>query len=187
MNRELFRKMVKWFGLLLLFHLMSMILFGVIFSSSVARMIDDKLQTRVNLTVLIYNIAVFVIFSIVHSKIESSFSEYKKGIKETVRANEFSALKYFKATFLKEHLIRLGIYFAFQLPFLVFCLIFGVELQYPTMFEQFYITETGFYLVTGSALLGLLLNTVVFGIIFSLIRALFVFITKKDVEKDIMN
>lgn len=187
MNRDLFRKMVKWLGLLLLLHLMSMILFGVIFSSSVARMIDDKLQARANLTVLIYNIAVFVIFSIVYSKIESSFSEYKKGIKETVRANEFSTLNYFKATFLKENLIRLGIYFVFQLPFLIFCLIFGVTLQYPTTFEQFYIAETGFYLITGSALLGILLNTSVFGIIFTLIRALFVFITKKDVEKDIMH
>ena len=187
MKRDTFRSMVKWFGLLLLFHLMSMILFGVLFSSSVAQMVDDKLQIRANLTVLIYNIVVFVIFSVVYSKIESSFSEYKKGIKETVRENEFSTVNYFKENFLKEHLIRLGIYFAFQLPFLVFCLIFGVELQYPTTFEQFYIAETGFYLVTGSALLGILLNTLVFGINFTLIRALFVFITKKDVEKDILH
>ena len=187
MNRDVFRSMVKWFGLLLLFHLMSMILFGLLFSSSVAQMVDDKLQPRANATILIYDIVVFVIFSVVFSKIESSFSEYKKGIKDRVRENKFSVVEYFKQNFLKEHLIRLGIYFAFQLPFLVFCLVFGVELQYPTMFEQFYIAETGFYLATGSALLGLLLNTVVFGMIFSLIRILFVFITKKDVEKDIMH
>ena len=74
----------------------------------------------------------------------------------------------------------------FQIPFLIFYAAFGMSLTQPLVFETFYVMDAGSYLLTGSAILGVLLNTLVFALIYTGIRLLFVFITKKDVEQDII-
>ena len=187
MEKRLFRRMVKWFGILLLAHFLAMLVFGIILSTSVTQMVvEDELLGRAKRTVFIYDLVVFVIASIVYSSIEVSFNEHKKMIKDAVREEGFDFREFLKATYLKDHLIRLGIYAAFQIPYLIFFAVWGAEFQYPTTFEQFYIMDTGAYALTGIAILGFLINILVFGTVFTLTRLLFIFLTKRDQEKNIM-
>lgn len=182
MKQNLFKKSVNWLGLLIIAHIASMIIFGIAFSSSVAYMSEDQ-PTRAKFLVFVYNIVFDVLFVLIFSKGEMSFVEYRKAIKESIKDNSFTVLKYFKTVMLKEHLAKLGVFMAFQIPFVIFFSIWGLSLQVPTMFEQFYYMDAGSYILTNSAILGWILNTVLFGIVCTIIRILFVSLTKRDLEK----
>lgn len=185
MKQRLFKKSVNWLGLLIIAHIVSMIIFGLAFSSSVAYMSEDQ-PTRAKILVLLYNIIFDVLFVSLFSKFETSYTEFRKSVKDSIKEGSFSVLKYFKTVMLKEHLIKIGIFMAFQIPFVIFFSIWGVSLQIPIMFEQFYYMDAGFYILTNSAILGWLLNTLLFGIICTLVRIFFVFLTKRYVEKEII-
>lgn len=185
MDRNLFKSMVKWLGILILAHIASMLIFGIVFSGSIGYLYEDE-PTRAKIFVVIYNIVFDAIFVALCSKLESSYVEYRKTMKESLKNNSFSVLGHFKTAFFKEHIIKIAIFMAFQIPFVIFFSLFGISLQYPIVFEQFYYMDAGCYMLTGSAILGWLLNTIIFGVIFTLIRLLFIIITKKDVEKDII-
>ena len=64
-------------------------------------------------------------------------------------------------------------------------LLVGLFLYAPIFLSKFYIMDAGFYLMTGSALLGFLLNTLLFGAIYTVIRLLFILLTKKNMEKEL--
>ena len=187
MEQRLFRKMVKWVGFLILAHIVSMIIFGLFISNSIVAMIEDEMVTRAKTVMMIFNVASFIVLSVVYSKIEASFVEYRNPIKERVKSGEFSVLQYFKEVYLREHLISMSLYAAFQIPFCVFYAILGLDFKYPTVFEQFYIMNAGPYFGTASAILGVLLNALLFGLIFTVVRILFIAITQKDVQKHIIS
>lgn len=184
MDRNLFRKNVKWLGLLIIAHVVAMIIFGLAFSSSLAHMSEDQ-PTRAKILVLAYNIVFDTLFVLIFSKGEMSYIEYRKSIKEAIKTKSFTVLKHFKTVMLKEHLSKLGVFMAFQIPFVIFFSILGLSLQNPSIFEQFYYMDAGCYILTNSAILGWILNTLLFGFICTLVRILLVFLTKKDLEKDI--
>ena len=185
MEQRLFRKMVKWVGFLMLAHIVSMIIFGLFISNSIVAMIEDEMVARAKTVMMIFNVAAFAVLSVVYSKIEASFVEYRNPIKERLKAGEFSVPQYFKEVYLKEHFISLLLYVVFQMPFCVFYAILGMDFKYPTALEQFYIMNAGSYFATASAILGILLNMLLFGLIFTAMRILFITITKKDVQKHI--
>lgn len=186
MNQQLFKKAVKWLGILIIAHIVSMIVFGLFFSGSLATMSEEE-PMRAKVFVFVYNIIFDTLFVLLFSKIEMSYVEYRKLMKDSIKAKNFSVLNYFRTVMLKEHIVKLGIFMALQIPFVVFFSIFGISLRLPIMFEQFYYMDAGSYILTNSAILGWLLNTLVFGIICTLVRIFFVFLTKKDIEKDIID
>ena len=184
MNIQLFKKSVRWFIILAIVHLISMILAYITISSSMPYIVEEA-PHRVIPLVLSFNIIFDAVFVLIYTKIETSYIDYRKSIKEMLKSGEFSLLDHFKKVYLKEHLIETLLFFIFQLPFVIFFAIWGVELQYPTTFEQFYFMDIGCYALTGSAIFGWLLNTLMFGGIFTLLRIFIIHLTKKSVEKDL--
>ncbi len=185
MKRELFRKAVRWFGALIAAHLVSMILFGIALSGSIAYMIVE-LPTRAKVIILIYNIVFDALFVLLCQKITSSDVSYRKSIRDAIKANTFSVIDYFKTDLLKEHLVKIGVFMAFQIPFVIFFAIFGLAVQLPTTFEEFYFMDAATYLITNSAIFGWILNTILFGIVFTLVRLLSLQHTKKELQQDIV-
>ena len=183
---NLFKKSIKWLGLLIVVHVVSMLIFGLAFSTMVAQMAEYE-PIRAKLFVLIYNVIFDALFLAFWLNWETSYIDYRKSLREFIRKEKFSIVNYFKKTILKETLIKMCIFLAFQIPFAIFFAVLGMALQYPTMFDQFYIADAGFYLLTNSAILGIVLNTVLFSVIFTAITVVFTFKAKKEVEEDMVD
>ncbi len=185
MNRELYRTAVKWLGVLALAHLVSMIIFGIAFSGSIGYMFEE-MPKRARLFVLMYDIIFDALFCALYFKFETADADYRRSIKNYLRENKFSMLKYFKTEVKKDHLAKLITFMVLQLPFVAFFALFGIEVYVPTIFEQFYYMDAAFYIITGSALLGLILNTLMFAVVCTLVRMLFIRLTKKYVEENMI-
>ncbi len=185
MNKELFRSSVRWVGLLLLAHLVAMLIFGLTVSQAVATMLMDieDYSARAYRTIFIYDTVFLLIFTLVFSRIGASYYEYRKTLREAIKQENFSAFKFYKQTRLKEHLVKVGIFAAFQLPFTVFFACWGLDVVNITGFEQFYILEAGSYAMTGSWILGFLLSVAVFALIHLGLNFALILINKRTMER----
>ena len=181
MSRTTFRKAINWLGILLIAHIASLIVFSLMMSGSVAEISIYDLP-RANRSVLTFGIAFDIAFAFLYYKLKTSFVDYQKNFKDTLRAEDYSFSKYFKEEILKEQIVMSVVFALFQIPFVIFYAIWGMSLLYPILFEQFYIMDSGSYLISNSALIGWLLNTLVFTVIFLAVRLFFFAIMKKDIE-----
>ena len=185
MNRELYRTAVKWLGILALAHLVSMIIFGIAFSGSIGYMFEE-MPKRARVFVLMYDLIFDALFCALYFKFETADVDYRRSVRNYLKANKFSMWGYFKTEIKKDHLAKIITFMLFQIPFVAFFALFGIEVYVPTIFEQFYYMDAAFYIITGSALLGLILNTLMFAVVFTLVRMLFIRLTKKYVEEDMI-
>ncbi len=182
MKKEIFRKCVKWGGILALAHVIAMFAYGLLLSNAVTYMWIDS-PVRAMLTLIAFNIFVDAFLVALISKFETSYVEYRTSIKEALRSGEFSIVSYFKEHILKETLLRMAVGVIFQIPYMIFFSIFGFAFGGAMGIEQFYIMDSGFYLLTGSAILGVILKAIVFGIVNAGVSAIFVMLTRKSVEE----
>jgi hypothetical protein len=184
MNKSLFKKEFRWFGILIIAHVVSMIISLIFISNFVPEMAEETPE-KAKTVILIFDIVMFALLSAIYSYTETSYIAYRKSVKEMLRDNSFSVIRHFKKDYLKAHLIEIGIFMVSQIPFVIFFAIWGFELQYPTAFEKFYIMDVGSFALTNSAILGWLLNTLLFGVVYTLFRILAIYLTKRSVEKDL--
>ena len=182
MKNTSFRKAIQWLGLIALMHAAAMLVYIIFLSGSISRALTDNPEHVAETILGIY--AIFdILFLCYRSKVDTSYVDYRKAMKDDVKAGTFSLKKYFDV---KEHAVRIGVFAAFQLPFvIIFALTKDLFLYAPIFLSKFYIMDAGFYLMTGSALLGFLLNTLLFGAIYTVIRLLFILLTKKNMEKEL--
>ena len=186
MTNKLFRKLVKWLGLIIVMHIVAMIIFGMMFSSMVAQMMEYELAvTRGKLTMLGFDILFFLIFMIITVKSEMSFLEYRRELKNAINDESFSSLSYYKNNFLKEHILKLVILIVFQLPLTLFYNFFGYMFDQITGFEQFYALDAGAYVLTESSILGLLVNILIFGVLIFVSWWTVFLLTKKGIQRDL--
>ncbi len=180
MKHESFRKAIQWLGLIALMHAIAMAFYVCIMSAQILQMTNDA-PLRAKMALLGFNAVFDILFLCYRSKVDTSYIDYRKAMKDDVKAGTFSLKSHFDV---KEHAIRIGIFAAFQLPFvIIFALTKDLFLYVPIFFSKFYIMDAGFYLATGSALLGFLLNTLLFGAIYTVIKLLFILLTKRNMEK----
>ncbi len=182
MKKEIFRKCVKWVGVLALAHIISMFAYGLLLSNAVTYMWLDA-PGRAMLTLIGFNVFVDAFLIALISKFETSYIEYRTSIKEALRNGEFSVIKYLKENILKETLLRMAVGVIFQIPYMIFFSIFGFAFGGAMGIEQFYIMDSGFYLLTGSAILGVILKVLVFGIVNAGVSVIFLVLTRKNVEE----
>ena len=185
MKRELIKGGIRWFLILLVIHLVGMLFYAIILSSSVMQLMAEEEAGKAYSAVLWFGIILNVIVSIAYTKVETTYVDYRKELKESLRA-EKGVIDIWKEKHLGEDLIKIGVYLVMQIPLVIFCAVIKYSLTASLFFEDFYVMNVGWYLVTGSPLLGVLLDTVVFGAIFFAARLLFTFLTVRDVKKDMV-
>ena len=187
MDRELFRKCVRWFGLVVIAHFVAMIFYGLIFSDGIARMIENG-DPKVSGFLFWYNVFFDVLFVALCLKFGLTFDDraHRNSIKDRIKNGELSAIKCFKEIMLKEYLFKTGVFAAIQLPFLLFVTIWELSLLYPTPFERFYVMDAGSYMLVGIPILGWLLNTVMFAAVFFVMLMLYISIIQKDIKRELM-
>ena len=182
MNFDLFRKNVKWAGLMFLTHIGTMIVFAIFMSSGLARLEENDLIHTAHTNALLTDIVIWTIFSIFYFKISSTFTDYRRAVKESMNENRFSILSCYKKNFLREDIWKMAILAAFQLPFMAFFAIAEVSYLASTIIDRFYILEAGFYGTSGSALAGWLICTVTYAVIFFIFRIIFLATTARSIK-----
>ncbi len=180
MKKLSFRKMIQWLGLLALAHLVGMIFFGVALSSSIAHMAEE-IPVRAVRTLLWYGIIFNAIFFGYMARGDMQYTEFQKAMREDVRAGRFSLRQYF---YIKEYAVKMGIAMALQIPFVIFFAIFGMPLQFTPLFAQFYAIDAGCYVLTGSAILGWILNGLLFSAIYALVKVVLLLWKKRQILRD---
>ena len=185
MSHELFRKTVKWVGILILAHLAAMILFAIIVAGSAESVAKDSPADAYGM-VLTFDLIFYAIFVIFIGKLETSYAEYYRNLKNAMKEEGFSLIGYYKQNFLKEQLVKAAAMSVFHLPFAVFYQLLGFSLTATTTFEQFYILDAGFYGVAGSSILGFLLCTLVTAVIFLGVKILLYVIDCYQQKKDLI-
>ena len=188
MNRELFRRCVRWFGLVLIAHLVAMIFYGILFSDSIARLIEEG-DPKAAAFVFWYNVFFDIFFVVICLKFGLSFDDrdHRNVIKESIKNGELSPLRCFKTLMLKEYAFKTGVFAVIQLPFLIFVAIWGLSLQYPTPFERFYVMDAGGYMLLGIPILGWILNTLMFAAVFAVTILVYIIILQRDIKRELMS
>ena len=182
MSIATFRKAINWLGILVIAHIAALIFFSLMLSGSVAE-ISVNYPLRANRTVLTFDIVFDIIFAFMYFKIKTSYVNYQKSFKELLKFDDFSFFKYFKGEFLTEQLVMTTVFALFQLPFVMFYAIWEMSLLHPILLEQIYVMDAGAYLISGSAWLGLILNTLIFTVIFLTVRLFFFITMKRELKK----
>ncbi len=185
-KRNLLKHAIKFFCIVLLVHLVAMIAYGLIWSSSVTQMIViDEDLARAYSSVFWFGILVCAVFSLIYTKADISYVDYRKDLKESLREGK-SLWQIFRETHLSKDLVKVGVFAIVQIPFLIFLFIVKMSLIMPLFIESFYIMNAGSYLITGFPLFGILLDTFLFGVIFFAFRLLFLFFACRDVKKEMV-
>ena len=187
MKPSFFRILVKWVGLLLVIHLVAMIAFGIVLSGIVGQMLGDPTTVlRGKITFLAFDVIFFFIAIFIYEKAEMSLAEYRRNLRNRLKEDGFSSLDYYKSESMRLHIWKLALVVVFQLPFALFFNSFGYVFDNITSFEQFYALDAGAYVATGSAILGILINAVLFGI--ALLGAWWCafLITKRSLKEDMI-
>ena len=183
MNRELFRKNVRWAGIVLLVHIGAIIVFGIFFSATLEKFEDNDLINLAHQRALWGDLELWTIFSVFYFKISSTFTDHRRLLKESMKEDGFSVFGYYKKQHLREDIWRMAILAAFQIPFMVFFAFAGISYLYSTPIDKFYILEAGFYGVSGSSIIGLISSTLTFSLIYLAFRFLFLLITVRSIKK----
>lgn len=164
MRQAVFKKMVHWLGLVLLFFCIGA-LFKALFLQG---MIVDSLQyddgaafVITLLLALVFPIVLCLSYGI-HVGRES---ETRRLTVKLLHSEAFDRRQFWKDNG-RENLLRTAIYLAAQLPMLIFCSIFSYSFDYQIFIESFYAGTAGFYIMTPIPLIGWLISGVyLFGLL----------------------
>ena len=169
LTRDEIKALIKsgaiWVGVMIGWRLLTMILWSMFFGST----IDDELSYDVGtsesrfVTVLSSFISMVLLAIVSNVTFARNNGDARRALVEASREEGFSLMKYFKK-FIPLHIVYVGIYVLTQLIFCGFFAAFGFRYNAATggtLIERFHVADSGFYLLTNSALLGLLLNIIV--------------------------
>ncbi len=181
---------MKWLGLVLLFHFVVMIVYNIFLKSYVAA-VGSQNAGEARMTMLFFSVIVPPIILLIKEKISSSMIEYRRVLKLAMKEEGFSVIKYFKENFLTEMLWEIGVYGLVQLPFILLIMIPNPLITLLLMYmESFYMLEYGFYITTMFTvggipilLVGLILATLYFALVYIAIKFMFLALAKRDIEK----
>lgn len=175
MKYPMFRKMVQWVGLLVLAHLIAWIFYGILLSNTVAQMWEEAFGYVIS-TVLCYDVIFCALFFAYVARGDMQYTDFQKTMREDIKAGTFSIKQYFGV---KEYLIKLCVGAGFQIPFVILFAIVGRHIS------GFYVMDAGCYLLTNSAILGWVLNTVLFGTVYGAVKLLLLTLAKRKIKNDL--
>ena len=164
--------LLKWLGILVLAHLVCMLLYNMILSNTtydLAYDFPDDLSTP-NMLTWIFGAAFAVVLTLVLQRFDPLSSVCRTEIQKSMREGSFSVLSYWRTRYGGEFAAAMGLFVLMQLPFVSFFSSYGFSFMETTPLEYFFVMDAGAYLVTGSAVMGLLLNTLWLGLWLLVVR-----------------
>ncbi len=159
-RREEIRSLMKWFVTLIILHVLSALLYNIVFNRMARELATDRYESRAIFVVLVFGLAFLLVFCIWYALSQARYTEYRTALKNAMAEDSFTLFGYFRRNFVKINILRVIAYFIFQIPFMVFYAVLGFDPVYTTVVEKFYIIEVGFYELLGISPLGAVLNCV---------------------------
>lgn len=156
MSQALFKKLVRWFGLVLLFLAIAA-LFKAMFLQG---MIETSLEADdggAKIITILYALVFPIVLCLNFGLFVGRESETRRLTVKQMSHSEFDA----QAFWLDEIRLdawRVAVYLLAQLPMLIFCSLFTYAYDYQIIIETFYAGTAGFYVMTPVALIGWLLS-----------------------------
>lgn len=163
-----FRNGIKWLFALLIFHFVSFVIYSLLFAPPIKQMYGmDEERMRAYFAVLLFQCLFWAIMAFFWvTRWQMSYSDVRRDILAAAKEEGFSPLRYFCKVYMRDWAWRTAFYLVLQLPLTIFFANFGLALDDSiTAIEKFYIADAGFYGVTGSWVVGLLLSTLYFFIV----------------------
>lgn len=160
-----FRKGVNWLLFVAIFHFAGNIIYGAFFGNSAMILFDkDENYAKAYTLVLTFQLLFWLLVALIFIwRWQMSYSEVQREMKNAAKEEGFNPNRYFYNAFFKGWIWRTILYAVFQIPFLIFYAAFGLNLGNGMIgLERFYIASAGFYGVSGSFILGILLGTAYF-------------------------
>ena len=171
--------LMKWWGVLILGHTVAFLLFAMLFSNMTTELQMDGLLDRAYWITLIFDLVYWGIYLFLSERIASSAVENRRRIRAelTECGSVLSCIKRYHAS---DLLLRLGVFLFNQLPATFFFVSYPLSFEGISIIERLWIADAGFYAVTGSAFLGLLLITICVGFFMLVMRLIFL----KQIQTD---
>lgn len=163
--KALIRTGATWLVLLIVWRVVTMLVWSIFFGSTVQDEADHDVGTKTSAAVTIFTSFVSMIVLAVTNAVifARNNGDERRAFVEASREDGFSVIRYFER-YIPSYIVYIGFYVLTQLIFCGFFAAFGfryVASTGGTVLERFHIADAGFYLLTNSALLGLLLNIIV--------------------------
>ncbi len=171
MKPSFFRKLVKWALILLLTRLAAMIFFAVVLAR-IATPLAAERPFRVAVLCAAFSLLLQAVFAFYFTRTRLNTSYEVRQKIALYRGKERPFLLYLKDS-VGELCWMVGIFSVSQLPFTLFYALFGFSFTATTELEKLYIMDAGFYLLTGNAVLGFLLNLLSFALLVLLVHLFF--------------
>ena len=177
------KKYLIWAAVLIGVHIAFSLIYAFTLNTQVEQRWLYEDFAKAKTTVFIYGLIAQIVFSIVYTVSLMRDADQHKAITDSVKEQQ-KVLPFFKENYLKEILAGIAIYAALNIPYAIYFAVSTVDLANTHSFQKFYIAEMGMYLMTNNAIAGYLLSIVYFAVIFTLIRAAGVAITRKNIIKN---
>lgn len=156
MNQALFKKMVHWLGLVLLFFAIGAIFKALFLQGMIVESLeheDGAAKTITVLFALVFPITLCLNYGL-HVGRES---ETRRLTVKQMDAADFDAKAFWKDE-CRINLYRVAIFLGAQIPMMIFCSVFAYSYDYQIFLEAFYAGTAGFYVLTPVAIFGWLLS-----------------------------
>ena len=169
LTRDEIKALIKsgaiWLVVLFGWRLLTMILWSMFFASTIDNELSYDVGTSESrfVTVLSSFVSMVLLALVNNVTFARNNGDERRALVEASREEGFSLVEYFKK-FIPQHIVYVGFYILTQLIFCGFFAAFGFRYNAATggtIIERFHVADSGFYLLTGNALLGLLLNIIV--------------------------
>ena len=154
------KRSILFFVKLFLYHFATMIIYGIVLSSTVSADVYEERGAAVYI-LTVFSLLAIVLFSFIISLELNADGDRKRKFLDLVSEQKLSlnlALKLSRT----DAAVYTAIYFAFQLPMCIFHHFFGFDALLVTMFEQYFIMDIGFMELTTLGILGTLINCILF-------------------------
>ena len=184
--KENIRKCMKtgalWYAILIVVHITARLLFITVEKMDFAIMAHDT-PASADRVLFVFDLAVLVLTCVIYVRTEHSYVDFHRNYKEAVRRPDFSYIAFYKERFLPERLTMLIVYTVFQLPLVISVAVQGFMLTHTTVLERLFIMDAAMFSITQSALLGWLLNAVIFAVVITVTDLAFMIIGKRNIEE----
>ncbi len=180
--RENMKKGVIWYLILFPVHIVARLLFMFVEQMDIVIMAKDA-PARANRLLLIFDLVILILTCITYVRTEHSFVDFHRDYKDAVKSPNFSYIAFYKKKFFSERLTMLIVYTVFQIPLVISVAVQGFMLMQTTALERIFIMDAAMFSITQSALLGWLLNAVIFAVVITVTDLAFMIIGKRNIEE----
>lgn len=176
--------MTKWLASLAIVHLLANIVYAILLAVMISDLLSDELYQNAFNLIFWFGMAVIILYAIYYTVSICKDVDIKNDIKAYMKENNFTTLRYFKDRCLKDAISRLGVYALWHIPLIVVCYAMSMGPIISTFLGRIWIVELGAVAVTGSVILGVLINLVVMFVAYSISLMVGINSLYKDIKEN---